>query len=147
MIDRQNVIKQLSEFFSIKELVCSHVYNKYGNSSWDFLDTKFLHTLLIIRRDILSAPMICNNGSQTQRGLRCNMCNLVKQKTNLYLSAHILGKAGDFTVVGMTAEEARNRIKSHAHLLPYCVRLERGVSWLHIDVRDQTGAISKIFEF
>lgn len=146
-MNRANIIRQLKEYFSVEELVCPHVYNKYGESSWDFLDTKFLHVLLVIRRDILNAPMFCNGNGGAQRGLRCNMCNLVKQKTGLYISAHVLGKAGDFTVVGMTAQAARDKIKSHAHLLPYGVRLERGVSWLHVDVRDQTGASSKIFEF
>nr|DAG74273.1 MAG TPA: hypothetical protein [Caudoviricetes sp.]DAG95715.1 MAG TPA: hypothetical protein [Crassvirales sp.] len=40
-----------------------------------FLSTPLLHTLLVIRRDILQKPMTINNSSNyTQRGLRCNMC-------------------------------------------------------------------------
>ena len=54
--------------------------------------------------------MYCNTSNLNQRGLRCNLCHIVSNKQSLYLSAHILGKAGDFTVRGLTAEEARNKI-------------------------------------
>jgi hypothetical protein len=59
----------------------------------------------------------------------------------------MLGKAGDFTVQGMTAEEARRRIKDNAHLLPYPLRMEAGVSWLHFDVLPQYGINAKVYEF
>lgn len=36
-----------------------------------------------------------------------NLCEIVKNKSTPYMSAHILGKAGDFTVIGMSAEKAR----------------------------------------
>lgn len=144
---RQQIIKDLKKYFNVKELVCNHVYSRWGEASWDFLDTDYLHSLLIIRRDILQQEMVCNNNTATQRGLRCNLCNIVKSKYTLYLSAHVLGKAGDFTIKNMTAEEARNKIKSHSHLLPCAVRLEKNVDWLHFDVRSQEGSLSKIFEF
>ena len=92
--------------------------------------------------------MYCNNHSagQHQRGLRCNLCELVKSKDRVYLSMHIYGKAGDFTVVGMTAEEARQKIKTFQHLLPCPIRLEEGVSWLHFDVRPNDAGV-KVFGF
>jgi hypothetical protein len=91
--------------------------------------------------------MVCNHGSQLQRGLRCNRCGLVAQKDAVYLSSHVLGKAGDFTVQGMTAQEARSRIRNSANLLPYPLRMEGGVTWLHIDVLPQFGINEKIYEF
>lgn len=75
------------------------------------------------------------------------MCEMVKGKKNVYLSAHVLGKAGDFTVRGMTALEARELIKKHADLLPCKIRLEGGVSWLHFDVLPQYGITQKVYEF
>lgn len=144
---RQEIIEELSEYFDVKELVCQHTYKKHGDASWQFLDTNFLHALLVIRVDILKAPMVCNAGSSTQRGLRCNMCDLVKDKKTNYLSAHILGKAGDFSVKGMTAEEAREKIKLYNYLLPCPIRLEDGVSWLHIDTLNQWGVTQKVYEF
>lgn len=52
------------------------------------------------------------------------------------MSAHNFGKAIDATVQGMTAEEARNLIIKNQVLLPYPIRLEDNVSWLHLDVYD-----------
>lgn len=146
-MNREDIINQLREYFQISELVCDHTFSIWGQRSWQFLDTTFLHNLLIIRRDILKAPMVCNHSSAHQRGLRCNRCELVREKSSTYLSSHVLGKAGDFTVQGMTAQEARSRIRNHANLLPYPLRVEGGVSWLHIDTLPQYGITSKVYEF
>lgn len=144
---RNEIIKEIGRFFTIDELVCGHTLAKWGEKSWQFLDTAYLHNLLVIRRDILQLPMICNHEGANQRGLRCNRCELVKDKPSVYLSSHVLGKAGDFTVQGITAQEARSRIRNNAHLLPYPLRMEGGVSWLHIDVLPQYGITSKVYEF
>ena len=145
---RKEIISGLKRYFSVKELVCDHTYSRFGESSWNFLDTNYLHVILILRRDIFKAPMTCNTSSLKQRGLRCNRCSLVRNKTTVYLSAHVLGKAGDFTVSGMSAERARRLIKQNADLLPCQVRIEKGVSWLHIDVRsDDLRTEQKVIEF
>lgn len=145
---RQEILAAIRPYFDAEELVCDHTFKKWGEQSWNFLDTDFLHALLVVRRDILKKPMWCNGNAKKQRGLRCNRCQMVRDKTSVYLSAHCLGKAGDFTVTGMTAEQARQKIKENAHLLPCPVRLERGVSWLHMDVRpDDTKPGQKVIEF
>lgn len=146
---RTEIINALRPYFEVAELVCDHTYAKFGAvQSWNFLDTFYLHALLVIRRDILKKPMWGNSKTKHQRGLRCNRCEMVRGKSSVYLSAHVLGKAGDFDVTGMTAEQARQKIKENAHLLPCPVRLEKGVSWLHIDVRpDDTRPGRKVIEF
>ena len=67
-------------YFRIEELVCPHTFNKFGELSWRFLSTEYLHTLLILRTEVLDVPMIINDyvfgGNITQRGLRCNICLL-----------------------------------------------------------------------
>ena len=141
---RAEIIDQLKNYFAISDLVCPDTFRAFGQSAWQFLSTEFLHTLLIVRRDILKSPMICNSytkggGTFHQRGLRCNLCELVKDKTavgKVYLSAHITGNAGDFEVKGMTAMQARQIIMDNVKLLPYPIRLEEGVSWLHLDIYD-----------
>jgi hypothetical protein len=145
--NRDDIIRELHRFFQVSELVCEHTHSKWGERSWQFLDTTFLHNLLVIRRDILQVPMTCNHDGANQRGLRCNRCELVKSKTSVYLSSHILGKAGDFTVRGMTAQEARSRIRNNAHLLPYPLRMESGVNWLHFDTMPQYGISDKVYDF
>lgn len=145
--NRDTIIKELGRFFKVAELVCDHTHAKWGEKAWQFLDTDYLHALLIIRRDILQAPMTCNHSGAHQRGLRCNRCELVREKAGVYLSSHILGKAGDFTIQGMTAEEARTKIKQNERLLPCQIRMEADVTWLHFDVLPQSGTTQKIYEF
>ena len=144
---RDEIIRELHKFFQIRELVCEHTHSEWGERAWQFLDTNYLACLLVIRRDILQQPMTCNHDEATQRGLRCNLCQIVKDKDKLYLSSHVLGKAGDFTVKGLTAQEARSRIRNNAHLLPCPIRMESGVSWLHFDVLPQFGITAKVYEF
>ena len=144
---RQEILDAIRPYFSVDELVCNHTFAKWGEQSWQFLDTDYLHCLLVIRRDILKKPMWCNSTQKKQRGLRCNRCEMVRGKTSVYLSAHILGKAGDFSVTGMTAEAARELIRKNADLLPCNIRIERGVSWLHFDVLPQYGITQKVYEF
>ena len=144
---REQILAEIRKYFDVDELVCNHTFAKWGQQSWQFLDTDFLHCLLVIRRDILKKPMWCNGTGKRQRGLRCNMCQMVKEKKSVYLSAHVLGKAGDFTITGMTAEQARQAIKANASLLPCNIRVERAVSWLHFDVLPQYGINSKVYEF
>lgn len=129
------------KYFGIKELVCPHVYEVWGENSWQFLDKKLLETLDWLREN-LGKPIVINNwakgGQYSQRGLRCTRCILVIEKVDLmkvYLSAHIQGQAADFNVVGMTSEEVRQWIIDHADELPHPVRLERDVSWVHCDTR------------
>ena len=144
---RQEILAAIKPYFDLDELVCPHVYSKWGEKAWQFLDTDYLHCLLIVRRDILQKPMYCNGKGKTERGLRCNRCSIVRGKSGPYLSAHVLGKAGDFTVVGMSAEDARKAIKENASKLPRNIRLEKGVNWVHMDVLPQYGITQKVYEF
>lgn len=146
-MNREEILSAIRPYFDIDELVCNHTFEKWKEAAWQFLDTDFLHALLVIRRDILKRPMWCNGSQKKQRGLRCNRCEMVRGKSSVYLSAHCLGKAGDFTVTGMTAEQARLLIKQNADLLPCNVRVEEGVSWLHFDVLPQYGIKQKVYGF
>ena len=144
---REEILRAIRPYFDIDELVCDHTFAKWGEKAWQFLDTDFLHCLLVVRRDILKRPMWCNGNGKKQRGLRCNRCQIVRGNSGVYLSAHCLGKAGDFDVTGMKAEEVRKKIKENASLLPCPIRMEAGVSWLHMDVLPQYGVTQKVYEF
>lgn len=147
--ERDAIIRALQQYFAVSELVCPHTYAKFGIASWQFLDTLILHCLLIMRETIFGVPMYVNNYSRgyTQRGLRCNKCELVKGKATLYLTMHIFGKALDFTVQGYTAEEARRKIIENAHLFPCQVRLEADKTWVHFDVMQSYGNSAKVYVF
>lgn len=145
-MEREQIIKELKQYFRIGELVCNHVYDKFKEQAWMFLSTPLLHTLLVLRTEIINLPMIVNTSKLKQRGLRCNMCPLVNAKTGPYVSAHVTGNGVDFTCNAKSAEEIRQLIKDNQDKLPYKIRLEEGVSWVHIDVYDP-GFYNKITTF
>jgi len=136
--------------FKIYELVSKQVYEKYGETSWQFFDPRLLMTIDWIRERLNKSITINNwewGGGFSQRGLRENTSEIVRDKTNrdlIYLSGHVLGMAVDFDVEGMTAQEVRDWLEENKDELPYAIRLEKDVIWVHLDVRD-TGV--KIYKF
>lgn len=131
---RNELIKELKKYFQLKELVCPHCLEQYGDKCWQFLSTELLSILLTLRTKVLNTPMIVNSKTTyTQRGLRCNMCQLVKNKKRVYMSAHNLGKAIDFHTDKYTPEQCRQLIKENIDKFEYPIRLEEGVNWVHVD--------------
>lgn len=125
-----------AKYFTLFELVCPHILAKYKERAWMFLDSRLILNLDTIRERI-GKPIYVNRGNLTQRGLRCPQCQIVKDKFEagvLYMSAHTFGKAVDFDVEGMTAEEVRGWLKEHGAYLPYPIRVENDVTWVHMDV-------------
>lgn len=139
---RADIINELKNYFTLSELVCPHALQSFVDKAWQFFRTEQLHNLLVVRRDILKVPITINNypkGSFTQRGLRCNLCRIVKDKTSnsqIYLSAHTTGAAFDFDAQGLTADQVRILLIENHELMPYPFRLERNVSWVHLDSYD-----------
>lgn len=128
----------MKEWFDIKELVCPHVYDRHGESAWRLFDPRIIEVMAWLRRTI-NKRIYVNMPSLglTQRGLRCNLCSLVKAKTEagiLYVSPHLLAAGFDFDVEGMTAEEVRQWLVQYKEELPYPIRLEQDVNWVHCDV-------------
>lgn len=146
---RKDVISEIKRFFTLDELCCPHVSDKYEHRSWQFFSTELLHTLLVVRRDILQVPLYANGHGYTQRGLRCNQCKLNRDRTDrgeVVMSAHSMGRAIDLVSPKMSARQMREKIEQNADKLPYNVRIERDVTWLHIDVYD-SGEQEKITYF
>ena len=70
-----------SKYFKIQELVSEAVYKKYGDKSWEFIDTKLIKVLDLLREHF-NKPITVNNwlwgGNLQQRGLRTNCDEIVK---------------------------------------------------------------------
>lgn len=153
----KKIVNEVRAYFDVRELVSKAVWQKYGESSWRFFDPRLLAVLLALRRDILRVPLVCNNwssgGTLQQRGLRENVCEIVKAKTlngTLYLSAHSLGMAVDLSSGKMTADQMRDTIQKNAAKLPYKVRIEGAAgapTWLHIDVATDPEQVEQIKMF
>lgn len=149
---RNQLITELKNNFNIKELVCPHCYNKFKENAWQFISTELLSVLHTLRYVIFNKPIIINTyhreGRFSQRGLRCNKCNLVKNKTDIYLSAHCLGKAIDFSVDGVTSEDTRSAIIQNINKFEYPIRLEKDTDgWVHIDVYQPVNSETNLIEF
>ena len=115
--------------FKWYELMPSEEYKPY----WLILmDERLLMTLDAIREHY-KRPVIVNNwmqgGSFRNRGFR-PMTGDVGAK----YSQHRFGRAVDFDVLGIPAEQVRNDIRSG--LFPEITCIEANVSWVHIDVRN-----------
>jgi hypothetical protein len=159
------------KYFDLDEIVCPHMFYKYGETAWQFFDQKQLILLdwirsklgpihannwhyefldsdyireikdLILRKAPITSNLLPPNPYQLldERGLRCNLCSLNITKTNkgiIYVSPHFTGQATDYDVKGMTAQEVRQWLLKHQDEIPYPIRLEKGVLWVHQDSRD-----------
>lgn len=149
---RNELIDALKNNFDIRELVCPHCYKKFGDRSWQFLSTQILSTLYKLRYEIFQQPIFINNwhkgGKYDERGLRCNVCSLVKSKNSVYLSAHVLGMALDFNVGTLTSDEVAQVIRHNAHRFDYPIRLEKETQgWNHIDCYQPIDSEAKLIEF
>jgi uncharacterized protein YcbK (DUF882 family) len=119
----------IPKHFSWHELVPSAEYKNY----WLYLiDDRILMSLDAIREHY-KRPVIVNNwhsgGTFTLRGLR-PMNSVVGAK----YSQHKFGRAADFDVLGIPAEQVRNDIRSG--LFPLITCIEKDVNWVHVDVRN-----------
>lgn len=143
---KEELISRVKENFDIRELVCPHTYKRWGKElSWQFLQADLLAVIYILRSRILKVPMVVNTwasgGDFDERGLRCNLCELVRSKAGkgvLYLSPHCMGAAIDFHTKEYVPELVRKMIRENWHrysTIP--IRIERDVNWVHIDIFDR----------
>lgn len=153
-MDRNELIDKLKPYFKIQELVCPHCYSKFGETSWQFISTELLSTLYVLRTKIFNKPITINTwkagGQFSQRGLRCNMCQLVKSKKSVYLSAHNLGKAVDFNVKDLSISDTHKQIKANLDKFEYPIRLEKiqsAPTWCHVDCYQPKDSSKKLLEF
>jgi len=145
---RSEIEHNLRQYFEYFELVDKQTYDKFGETSWQFFDTDTLHSLLILRKGI-GKPFTINdwywNGMYDERGLRTNTNDILYTKTInhiLYLSGHVLGKAFDFKVKGMSSDDVRAWAVKHADLFPCKLRFEnintatgKTITWVHFDTK------------
>ena len=126
--------------FSIEELTPP------GHQDWDLLHPELLELLDEIR-DLLDEPMIVNNwkhgGHHSLRGWRPQDC-----KVGAKNSFHKRGMAADFDVPGSTADEIREKLirwKTKEGKLAHLGGIEMGVSWCHVDCRNDGRSLMQFF--
>ena len=152
-MDYLETIHQIKRYFTLSELVDERTVKERGEFAWACFDPRALEVLLWLREG-LGIPLVVNTKDRQQRGLRTNVCEMVKTKTLadiLYIGAHNLGKGFDVNAAKnrMTPDEIRAWIVAHIDECPYPIRLEDGKSaktWVHFDVMN-TGEKDKLIWF
>lgn len=125
----------IKTYFDKQELLSKHVYNIGGG--YELLHPD-LQNLVVWIRETLDRPIFANNwaigGQFSQRGYRTNDDPVCKAQKFAPGSAHFKGKALDFDVKGMTAEQVRKWLYDNQESAPVRFRVEKGVNWVHVDV-------------
>lgn len=132
--------KKGKNYFTIKEFVDRSTYQKYGAKSIWFVDEELIDQMNQLR-DLFGREIIVNNwangGSFQWRGLRTS-----KSSEYSTYSSHSFGRAVDFDVNGISAEQARVKIiqwYNEGILISKSISLEKDVSWVHLDTRNGGG--------
>jgi len=122
------------EYFSIEEWVPREIASRYGKKAFMFLDTRILWTGDSFR-EYFNKPIFVNNykfnGNLQYRGFRPPDVSV-----GASLSQHRFGRALDFEVSGISANEVRQEITSHPSevAFQYIKRMEKDTpTWTHVD--------------
>lgn len=126
--------------FHIQEFVDIDTFRRLGNRSYLVMDERILVMADKIR-EYFGKPMIINYAGRQYRGFR------PPQWLGTRYSQHRFGRAIDFTIDGLTAEEVRRTILANKckDAFKQITAMEKNVSWVHVDIRTLQGA--RIFLF
>ena len=121
--------------FIPQEFVPKVIFNMRGGKALQLMDREIL-VFIDTLREVLGKRITVNNwhvgGGFSQRGLRTSASKHFKQ-----FSQHTYGKALDFDVEDMTADEVRQWLVEHRNLdwVSPISFIEDGCSWVHVDTR------------
>ena len=124
------------KYFELYEMVDRATFSRWGDTAWLLFNSDLLSSVDGVR-EYFGVPCYVNNwwnghGDNQYRGYRPPNCPIGAKH-----SEHKSGCAADITIEGIDAETARQRImedKDHP-LLERIMRMEKDVSWVHIDIK------------
>lgn len=129
----------ISKHFSIEEFVPKLIFTKYGENSKWFIDERVIYLAEFVR-EWFKVPVTINNwhsgGSFQERGYRTP-----QSTTGASYSQHKTGRAIDFSVKGLTADQVRKEIMDYeyAFMVAGLTTLEDAAfapTWVHADIRN-----------
>lgn len=130
--------------FDIRSFVPPETYDALGDASMLVMDYRILKTADELYRFFYGRQVLINNwvdgGTRLYNGFH------PLKHDSLEYSQHRAGRAIDFTVYGLTADEVRQKIILHPELFPYITAIEIGPPWLHVDCRCTTSYEIQIIE-
>ncbi len=129
------------KYFKLYELLPKEMYVD-EDTGWEGFDEKLLRTIDVVR-EIVGVPLICNNWRD---GGNRNYCGARTPKSKHYRqgSFHSVREdrpvmAVDLISTRMSAPAIRETVASRNQELPFPIRFEEGVSWVHLDTNAQVG--------
>lgn len=141
---KELILETMKGKFIVQEFVSKKVYDLLGDEAIHLLNP-FLIRAVCRLKDVYPGKIIhINNwfwrGNSENRGFR-EQSSPVGVKN----SQHKLGEALDFVISGISSEEVRRYIKDHPNEFPGIHRMEKDVSWVHIDTKKTRNG--EIYEF
>ena len=125
-----------SKHFAIHELVPQYIYSKYRDRAWKFIDSRLIETIDAIKEAFPLGTITINNyfwgGNRNWSGLRTPKSDYYSET-----SQHSFGRAVDMIFSEYEADHIRKYIKKNPVKFPYVKGLEEGVSWVHLDLRNE----------
>lgn len=125
-----------SKYFKIHELVPKHIYYKFGDNAWRFIDEKLIETIDTLKEHFSSGTITINNyswgGDREWSGLRTPESIFYSET-----SMHSFGKAVDMVFSDYSSDEVRLYIKKNKIYFPHVKGIEEDITWVHLDVRNE----------
>lgn len=142
-MEKNDIILQLKNDFgyTIKSFVSREVYIARGENGWDLFSPNLLETFLVLCQNtnkklvindwfLYNDNVYGNKNVFKYRGFR----DVNEEPGSPAGSQHRCGCALDFHAVGQNPNDSRSWIRSIAIKLPYNIRMEKDVNWVHIDI-------------
>jgi len=130
-----SIIEQkFRKYFAPEELVSVLHYNEFvDKNDIYYLFSDALKSVMVYLRQAIGVPFTVNTwhkyGQFQYRGYRDKTCSIGAPK-----SLHRTGNAIDFDIKGFDSERGRKLIVEKIGGMPYPIRLESDVNWIHLDV-------------
>ena len=130
-----------SKYFKVHELVPKKMYEKYGEKAWRYVDVRLIEMIDKLKEHFNLGTMTINNyfwnGDREWSGIRTP-----DSPNYSYGSQHSFANAFDIVFSHYSAEEVRHYIIENRHLFPHINGLELGVSWVHLDCRNEDNLVA-----
>ena len=124
---------KISEFFSMFQALYLPTWKRCGNEA-DGLTKETQDNVTKVAKVLDSIKTLLNREITIDCWWRPVAYNALPSIGGTPNSAHIKGLAVDFKVVGMTADEVREKLLPHLEALGIRMENKPGSSWIHIDL-------------
>lgn len=130
-----------SKYFEVHELVPEKLYKERGERCWRYVPKELIMSIDTLKERFPNGSMTINNyywgGNRNWSGLRTPDSPYFSPT-----SMHAFFQAVDAVFSAYDVEEVRQDILDNPEVYPYIKGLEIGISWLHIDVRNEDNLIT-----